>query len=152
MIVDAVYTDRAIRTGDKTMHISNKIKQLRIENHLTQDQLAQKINVSRQSVLKWESGTNYPNIENILVLSEALNISIDELIKTDLKLENKLIIDSKARKYHLLVMLFLVSIIIYIGYWFLVHHILMIGFLISTVFMLFIELKVFFTGKLLEIF
>lgn len=152
MIVDAVYTDRAIRTGDKTMHISNKIKQLRIENHLTQDQLAQKINVSRQSVLKWEAGTNYPNIENILALSEALNISIDELIKTDLKLENKLIIDSKARKYHLLVMLFLVSIIIYIGYWFLAHHILMMGFLISTVFMLFIELKVFFTGKLLEIF
>lgn len=97
-------------------------------------------------------GTNYPNIENILALSEALNISIDELIKTDLKLENKLIIDSKARKYHLLVMLFLVSIIIYIGYWFLAHHILMMGFLISTVFMLFIELKVFFTGKLLEIF
>ena len=134
------------------MKIADKIKQLRQQNNFTQEELAKKLMVSRQAISKWETGNSLPDIENLLNISKLFEISLDELIKNDIHIENKLVLDSNTRKWHLLVILFLISILVYIGYWKFVHNIFMVGFGVSTVFMLLIELKIYFTGKLLNIF
>ena len=48
---------------------------------MTQEQLADKIHVSHQTISKWENGINIPSIDNLLILSDLYNISLDELIR-----------------------------------------------------------------------
>ena len=59
--------------------LGNNIKKYRLLNNLTQMQLANKLNVSRQMISMWEKGMYAPNIEMISLLVKTLNISIDKL-------------------------------------------------------------------------
>lgn len=59
--------------------LSQKIYALRRKNGLSQEQLAEKIGVSRQAVSKWEGGLSTPELEKIKALSECFQVSIDEL-------------------------------------------------------------------------
>lgn len=61
--------------------------------------LAEKLHVSRQSVSKWETGKNYPSIEIIIHLSDLFGITIDELLRSDEELTQKIIEDSKQLAY-----------------------------------------------------
>ena len=63
--------------------IGNRIYKLRTAKGLTQDQLADEINVSRQAISKWERGEGYPDLYNIKILAKALDVSVDELINED---------------------------------------------------------------------
>ncbi len=63
------------------MNISEKIYNLRQEKNLSQGDLAELLDVSRQSVSKWETGTASPDLDKIIKLSEIFGISIDELVK-----------------------------------------------------------------------
>ena len=65
------------------MLFNEKLKMLRKENNLTQEELAEKINVSRQAITKWESGEGIPDIENLKQISIVFNTTIDELVKED---------------------------------------------------------------------
>ena len=65
------------------MLFNEKLKMLRKKNNLTQEQLAEKLNVSRQAITKWESGDGTPDIENMKQISILFNTTIDELIKED---------------------------------------------------------------------
>lgn len=73
--------------------LSEKIKELRKKEGLTQEQLAEKLNVSRQAIAKWESGHGTPDIENIKNISHYFHVSIDYLldnkINKDVSLKNK---------------------------------------------------------------
>ena len=60
--------------------INEKIKTLRKQNNLTQEEMADKLNVSRQAITKWESGLGTPDISNMEAISKLFNISLDELI------------------------------------------------------------------------
>lgn len=62
------------------MAISENVKKQRKKAHLSQQDLADKLHISRQSISKWENGTQTPDIEKIKKLSEIYNISIDELV------------------------------------------------------------------------
>ena len=62
------------------MTLAQNIIRFRKENELSQQQLAHQLNISRQSVSKWENGESLPGIDNLLLLSGLLNISLDELI------------------------------------------------------------------------
>jgi len=62
------------------MDFSQKITLLRKKNGLSQEKLAEKLEVSRQSVFKWESGENTPDIEKIIKLSKLFNVTIDSLL------------------------------------------------------------------------
>ena len=70
------------------MDIGNKIKQLRYEAKLTQEQIATKVGVSPQSVSKWETGLTLPDIALLPTLAEVFGVTIDELF--DLATEQKL--------------------------------------------------------------
>lgn len=73
------------------MNFENNLQKLRKSKNLSQGQLAEIIDVSRQSISKWESGTTYPEMDKLLQLSELFNVSLDELIKekTNKKSEEK---------------------------------------------------------------
>lgn len=75
------------------MGLSEKIKKIRNDNKLTQEQFAEKMLVSRTAVSKWENGTCYPSIDSLKYMSEVFNVSIDELMSNDemldiVKIEN----------------------------------------------------------------
>ena len=57
------------------------LKKLRNENKLSQEQLAEKLGVSRQSISKWEQGTSTPDIDNFVKLSELYSVSVDSMLK-----------------------------------------------------------------------
>lgn len=63
------------------MNFQEKLQGLRKEKGLSQEDLAEKLNVSRQAVAKWESGKSYPEIDKIVSISRLFNITIDSLLK-----------------------------------------------------------------------
>jgi transcriptional regulator with XRE-family HTH domain len=70
------------------MKISEKILYLRKAHNMSQDKLATSLNVSRQAISKWESGQNYPDLENIKLLSRLFDKSIDELVHDELSIDD----------------------------------------------------------------
>lgn len=79
------------------MDFSNKIKEIREKNNLTQEEMAEKLHVSRQAVSNWENNKNYPDIGIIMDISKTFSISLDELIMNNVS--KKLIKDgSETRK------------------------------------------------------
>lgn len=72
------------------MTLGNRIQQLRKEHNLSQGELADALNVSRQSVSKWETDATIPDLEKLLKLSNLFQISLDELVKGTAKsIENQ---------------------------------------------------------------
>lgn len=64
------------------MDFSEKLLTLRKANDLTQEQLAEKLDVSRQSISKWESGQATPELEKIVAMSTVFNVTTDYLLKS----------------------------------------------------------------------
>ena len=79
----------------------DKLKKLRTDNNLTQDELAEKIMVTRTAISKWETNRGYPSIDSLKELSKLFDISIDELIQNKRQLEI-----AKNRKFYWVAMLF----------------------------------------------
>ena len=130
------------------MKISQVLKDIRQHHQLTQEALAEKLNVSRSAIARWESGKGIPDIGNLIAISREFDVSLDQLIKEDERLEKKVIEDSKAKKWHYLVIFYLFSALVEIAIFAYLHHIFMAGFLISTLFMLFFELRIFIKEKI----
>ena len=65
------------------MSFAEKLKQLRKEKQLSQEELAEILDVSRQAVSKWEQGIGYPEVEKLLLLSSKLRVSLDSLLETE---------------------------------------------------------------------
>lgn len=65
------------------MEFKEKIQTLRKQNGLTQEQLADKLFVSRTAVSKWESGRGYPSIDTLKRIAEEFSLSVDELLSGD---------------------------------------------------------------------
>lgn len=66
------------------MELGNQIRNNRNRLNLSQEDLAQKIYVSRQTISNWENEKNYPDIHSLLLMSNLFDISLDQLIKGDL--------------------------------------------------------------------
>ncbi|MDY4079223.1 MAG: helix-turn-helix domain-containing protein [Clostridium sp.] len=71
------------------MELGKQIKKYRNELALSQDALAEKIYVSRQTISNWENDKSYPDVNSIVLLSEVFNVSIDNLIKGDVEIMKK---------------------------------------------------------------
>lgn len=65
------------------VEIANRLQQLRKKNNLSQEELAEKIGISRQAVSKWERAEASPDTDNIILLSKLYGVSLDELLKTE---------------------------------------------------------------------
>ena len=71
------------------MSFSENLKQIRKEHHLSQEELAELLDVSRQAVSKWEQGQGYPEVEKLLLLSSKLNISLDALMDIEMNRDER---------------------------------------------------------------
>lgn len=132
----------------ESISLGEKIRDQRKRLGLSQEQLAEKLNVSRQAITKWETNKGVPDISNLIAISDEFGLSLDELIKGDNVVKKKLISDSSSKKWHILVIVYLIAIVAYIAFFAICHKILMIGFLIATLFMLFFELRIFLKEKI----
>ena len=67
------------------MSFAENLKQIRKEHHLSQEDLAEMLDVSRQAVSKWEQGDGYPEVEKLLLLAKKLHVSLDALMSQELE-------------------------------------------------------------------
>lgn len=79
------------------MTFGEKIKKLRADNKLTQEQLADMLFVTRTAVSKWETDKGLPGIDTLKLISTTFNLSLDELISDDV-VESKKVLDRKRAK------------------------------------------------------
>ena len=70
------------------MNLKDNLKRIRKENNLSQEELAEKLKVSRQSVSKWEQGITYPEMDKMLEICKLFNLNIDDLLNGDVKETN----------------------------------------------------------------
>ena len=67
------------------MELGKQIKMHRQEAHLSQEELANRVYVSRQTISNWENDKSYPDVNSLVLLSEIFQISLDNLIKGDIE-------------------------------------------------------------------
>lgn len=94
------------------MELGKKIYELRKLSGMTQEQLADKLNISRQTLSKWENGASMPDVESAVRISELFHTSLEELLleeetpmekeKTQITLEDLMRINAHNRKMNLL--------------------------------------------------
>lgn len=80
------------------MEIEKRLKDARAKSGLTQEQVAEKVMVSRQTISNWENGKSLPDIISIMNLSDLYQISLDELLKGDAKMKEKIEKDVRVAK------------------------------------------------------
>lgn len=81
------------------MELSRQIKKYRTQADLSQEELAEKIFVSRQTISNWENDKNYPDIKSLVLMSEVFQVSLDNLIKGDLEKMKKEIDAQEFEKF-----------------------------------------------------
>ena len=97
------------------MEIEKKLRDVRMQAGLTQEQVAEKIMVSRQTVSNWENGKSLPDIVSIMSLSDLYQISIDELLKGDKRMKEKMEKDANIAKANKRVILTTAIITLVVG-------------------------------------
>ncbi len=103
------------------MEIGNKIMELRKKNNFSQEDLAEKVGVTRQTISKWELGETAPDLKQAKVLSQVFKVSLDELVDNDIK---NIIIEKTTNTEKLAGMI--INILKALGTFFLIYLIIMI--------------------------
>lgn len=80
------------------MELGNQIKKYRSELQISQEQLADRIYVSRQTISNWENEKSYPDVNSLILLSEVFQTSIDKLIKGDIEIMKEKINEQEIKK------------------------------------------------------
>lgn len=101
-------TKQSVILGGLYMKCSEKIVQLRKQHGLSQENLAEKLSVSRQAVSRWEIGTAMPDATNILLLSKLFDVTTDYLLNDDYESDEDL---PKVRKVKFISILFFVLLL-----------------------------------------
>ncbi len=94
------------------MQLGKHIKQLRHEKSLSQEKLAEMVYVSRQTISNWENDKSYPDINSLVLLSQVLDVTIDQLIKEDIEMMEEQINQDDIRKFGYLSNIFAVMMLI----------------------------------------
>ena len=80
------------------MELGKQIKMNRQEAHLSQEELANRVYVSRQTISNWENDKSYPDVNSLVLLSEIFQISLDKLIKGDIEVMKDVIQKEEIEK------------------------------------------------------
>lgn len=94
------------------MDIGTRIKKCRENQNVSQDELALKIFVSRQTISNWENNKSYPDIKSLIMLSNIFNVSLDVFIKGDIEEMRKLISEDKIKEFNVLSCIFYAEMLI----------------------------------------
>lgn len=96
------------------MDIGSRIKKYREEQNISQEELALKIFVSRQTISNWETDKSYPDIKSLIMLSNIFNVSLDNFIKKDIEEMRKIIDSKKVKEFNVMSYVFLVEMLVLI--------------------------------------
>ena len=80
------------------MELKAQIKKYRMEQNLSQEDLAEKVYVTRQTISNWENEKSYPDIHSLLLLSSLFNVSLDQLIKGDVETMKEIVNEQEVKK------------------------------------------------------
>jgi len=80
------------------MELGEKLKNSRMHAEMTQDQVAEKIHVSRQTISNWENGKSMPDVISLMKISDLYQISLDDLLKGDSEIMHKIQKDTDTVK------------------------------------------------------
>lgn len=102
------------------MKFNERLLELRKKSGWSQEELGYKIDVSRQTISKWESGQTTPELEKLRMLAKLFEISVDELIRDDDTEENEVKVDNnnkkkKGIKRRIALIIFIMMILVYIA-------------------------------------
>lgn len=81
------------------MNLSKQIKKYRTREQLSQEELAEKLYISRQTISNWENERSYPDIHNLLLMSVLFNVSLDDLVKGDVEIMKNEIQNAQLNKW-----------------------------------------------------
>lgn len=93
------------------MELGKQIKKYRSEKTLSQDALAEKIYVSRQTISNWENSKSYPDVNSLVLLSEVFEVSLDQLIKGDVEMMKEQISKEDQKEFEQLSGIFTVMLL-----------------------------------------
>lgn len=82
------------------MELGKQIKKYRQESQLSQEELANRVYVSRQTISNWENDKSYPDVTSLVLLSEVFQISLDKLIKGDIDTMKEVIKQEEIKKFN----------------------------------------------------
>lgn len=94
------------------MNIKEQLRKKRNESNMTQDQIADMIYVSRQTISNWENGKSYPDIKSLILLCDIYKISLDELVRGDVELMRKEVSKSQFLETGSMILFSLISFMI----------------------------------------
>lgn len=100
IILGSDQENKLFAKGGNYMELSIQIKKYRTELHLSQEELAEKVYVTRQTISNWENEKSYPDIHSLLLLSSLFNVSLDQLIKGDIEKMKEIISEQEIKKFN----------------------------------------------------
>lgn len=102
------------------MQLGQTIKEIRKENNLTQEGFAALFHVTRQTVSNWENEKTYPDLLTLIAISDSFNISLDKMLKEDIKMTEKLNKEIKWAKHMKIIIAVIVgAFVVSAGIWYL---------------------------------
>lgn len=93
------------------MNIGLQIKKYREQYHISQEELALKIFVSRQTISNWETNKSCPDIKSLIMLSNIFNVSLDQFIKEDIKEMREIVEKETIKNFNVMSFIFLAELI-----------------------------------------
>ena len=94
------------------MDIGLRIKKLREQQKISQEELALKIFVSRQTISNWETNKSCPDVKSLIILSNIFNVSLDSFIKEDIKELREIVEKETIKKFNMMSCVYLAELII----------------------------------------
>lgn len=96
------------------MDIGIRIKKFREQQRISQEELALKIFVSRQTISNWETNKSCPDIKSLITLSNIFNVSLDNFIKEDIEEMRDIVEEATIKKFNMLSVVFLIELVLII--------------------------------------
>ena len=94
------------------MNVGARIKKHREKQNISQDELALKVFVSRQTISNWETNKSYPDIKSLTMLSNIFHVTLDDFIKGDIEEMKRVVSKEKIEKFNIMSYIFLVEMLI----------------------------------------
>lgn len=94
------------------MNVGARIKKHRETQNISQDELALKVFVSRQTISNWETNKSYPDIKSLTMLSNIFHVTLDDFIKGDIEEMKRIVSKEKIEKFNIMSYIFLAEMLI----------------------------------------
>lgn len=94
------------------MDVGERIKKYREKQNISQEDLALKTFVSRQTISNWETNKSYPDIKSLTILGNIFNVSLDDFIREDIEVMKQKIDESKIQYFNIMGIIFVAELLI----------------------------------------